>query len=95
MLDSILDPRDHHDRRMRLRPFGMATALRSIPGLARQFGDVPPDYVELDGERRATIACPCGERPKLGVGESAECRCARLFLNLAPYIMVANSPRPS
>lgn len=74
-----------------LRPFRPAVALLALPAFARQFSDVPDQYVERT-EESATIACPCGNRPSVGFGALHTCDCERVFFH-GVTVKVAGGPR--
>jgi hypothetical protein len=84
--------RDSLDRRHPTR-FNLVWAFRAVPGLAEQFEtQVPGSYWAITGEGEATVSCPCGEAPAVGLGKIAECKCERFYLYVTGQVRVANSP---
>jgi hypothetical protein len=79
-----------------------AMLLTAIPGVRDQLVTVPPGYTaEVDYQR--VVACPCGRRPVLGLGEMRTCEvarayvptragCTRVFLASRTVTFVLNSP---
>lgn len=63
------------------RPWwGIAAAVR-IPGLVEQFESVvPAEFIAQVDVGVVEVACPCGEAPRVAVGQVAGCACGRFFL---------------
>lgn len=77
--------------------FNLVWAFRAVPQMAEQFKRRVPDSftaneVEEDGTPVITVACPCGESPRVRLASIHECKCERFYLGLKSEVRVANSP---
>lgn len=74
--------------------FNAITMFRAVPSMINVFNTiVPEDFWTRDeesGELIAVVACPCGEEPKVGVAQTAECACGRFFLGMGDEVRVFN-----
>lgn len=57
-----------------------AMLLNAFPALARRFGPVPQSHFATLGEDARVVACPCGRRPVLSLGELRGCEGARQWV---------------
>jgi hypothetical protein len=74
-----------------LRQLTLSTFLSAVPGLAAQFKEVPPAYVET-GRGRVTVSCPCEQAPVVEHEQGCECECGRFFVASKGRVWVANGP---
>lgn len=74
-----------------------STLMRSIPGFAEQWTAIPDAFwAESVNEQRysiATVACPCGNEPKIEAGHMSDCACERYYFFSGVGVLVANSPK--
>lgn len=66
---------------------------QAVPGFLAQFDrEVPHAFVTQVDDGVYGVACPCGQDPRVPVGDVVECRCERFFLATGATVLVANSP---
>jgi hypothetical protein len=72
--------------------FNWPVALMAVPGMLAVFQVVPPDFwtqeSSIDGWPVFTVACPCGETPRVSGFNSEECECGRLYLHAGKTMRV-------
>ena len=91
-LEEFMQPRDAVGR---VQPHGLrfANFLQAMPWMMRVFTrNVPSEHLEFR-DIRVTIACPCGERPSVDIGNMKRCECGRYFLHTGRSVKVAFSPQ--
>lgn len=90
-LDADLRPLDRFGR-VQPRRLNVLTFMRTIPGFASRFRDVPERFYAGD-VKAAEVACPCGTETSCPTGALTACEgCERIYLYVVARLMVGNSP---